>query len=71
MMADGHFEVVDREGRLVGDMLHATEEQARTVMDGLLAAGVASVLAVAWVIERTTVTRDVLVLSIDEQKAAA
>ena len=71
MMADGHFEVVDAQGRLVGDMLHATEEQARTVMDGLLAAGVASVLAVAWVIERTTVTRDVLVLSIDEQKAAA
>ena len=70
MVAD-HFEIVDCEGRLVGDMLHATEEQAREVMDGLVAAGVAKALSVAWVTEQTTVAREVTVLPIEQLRVAA
>lgn len=63
-MSEPHYEVVDADDRLVGDVKHKTVEQARALLDALVGAGTNRQLAIARVTERAVVTRSVTRLSL-------
>lgn len=55
-----HFEVVDDQDRTVGSVKHATRAQAHDLRDALLGTNAVGTLAVAEVVERMVIDRDVI-----------
>ncbi|MBB4619136.1 hypothetical protein [Sphingomonas abaci] len=63
-----HFEVIDAQDNLVGDLKHSTAAQAGLLRDALVGGGHNGLLRVARVTERMTVQRLIDPVHVEPQK---